>query len=198
VFQHADQQLFARTVIDEVAFAPVQAGRSKTAARSIAFQALLDLGLESRADFHPYDLSPAERKLVAFAAALAQEPRLLILDEPTQGLDARSRDRVCERLLQLAREKVAVLLVSHDLGVVAEVAHRAAVLERGQVVADLPARTLVTDANRVRALGLGVPPAAALSLALELPGTPIRRAEVVQALVRLGTPDGSARGGGRN
>jgi energy-coupling factor transport system ATP-binding protein len=182
VFQHADQQLFSRTVIEEVAFAPLQLGRSKIDARDIAFHALLDLGLEAQAAVHPYDLSPAERKLVALAAALAQQPRLLILDEPTQGLDASLRDRVCETLRQLAGEKVAILFVSHDLGVVAEIADRTVVMENGKIVADLPAPALVADADRIRALGMPLPPAAGLSLALKLPGTPVRKSQVVQAL----------------
>jgi len=89
---------------------------------------------------------------------------------------------VCETLSRLAREKVAILLVSHDLGVVAEIADRAVVMEAGKIVTDLPVRDIVIDADRIRGLGLAIPPAAGLSLALKLPGTPVRKSQVVRAL----------------
>jgi energy-coupling factor transport system ATP-binding protein len=185
VFQHSDQQLFASTAIEEVAFAPRQAGRSTIDARDLAFHALLDVGLESHAESHPYDLSPAERKLLALAAALAQRPRVLILDEPTQGLDAGFKERVYGILRDQAARRVAILAVSHDLGLVAEIADRAVVLEGGVVAADLAAADLVRDEPLARQLGLPLPETARLSLALGLPGTPIRRAEVVDGLRRI-------------
>jgi energy-coupling factor transport system ATP-binding protein len=182
VFQYADQQLFARTVIEEVAFAPLQFGRSKIDARDIAFHALLELGLETEAETHPYDLAPAQRKMIALAAALAQEPRLLILDEPTQGLDSRTRDRVCSVLLGAAARDVAVLCVTHDLNVVAEIADRVAVMKQGTITGDFPARSVVTDPAWARETGLALPSAASLSAALQLPSKPVRKSEVIQAL----------------
>jgi energy-coupling factor transport system ATP-binding protein len=185
VFQHSDQQLFARTVIEEVSFAPLQLGRSASHARDVAFHALLEVGLESQAEVHPYDLAPTQRKLVALAAALAQQPRLLILDEPTQGLDRSSRDRVCEIVRKAAQARVAVLAVTHDVTFMVEALDRAVVMKEGQVVLDRGLRELVSDEATMRELGLRLPPAAELSLALGLPGNPVRFAGVVEELRRL-------------
>ena len=180
---------FASSAIEEVAFGPRQAGRSSIDARDIAFHALLDVGLEAHAESHPYDLSPPERKLVALAAALAQRPRVLILDEPTQGLDAGFKDRVYGILRDQLARNVAILAITHDLGLLAEIADRAVVLDGGVVAADLPAAELVRDELRARQLGLPLPPSARLSLALRLRGTPFRRVDVVDAL-RIALTDG--------
>ena len=180
VFQHADQQLFARTVLQEVSFGPKQLGRSGVHAEDLAHDALLDVGLEAHAAANPYDLPYAERKLVALAAALAQQPRLLILDEPTQGLDAAFRDRVYRVIAGVTRAGTSVLSVTHDLTFVAEAADRALVMKQGEIVADLPARDLVSDEGRAGNLGLALPPAARLARALGLPGRPVRRSEVAE------------------
>jgi energy-coupling factor transport system ATP-binding protein len=182
VFQHSDQQLFARTVLEEVSFGPKQLGRSSVHAEDLAHDALLDVGLEAHGATHPYDLPSAERKLVALAAALAQRPRLLILDEPTQGLDAVFRDRVYRVLQGVTSRGVAVLSVTHDLAFVAEAADRALVLKQGALVADTPARDLVTDERRATDLNLALPPASRLALALGLPGKPVRRSEVAERI----------------
>jgi energy-coupling factor transporter ATP-binding protein EcfA2 len=182
VFQHPDRQLFARTVIEEVAFGPRQLGRVEHEARDIAFHALLRVGLEARAAVHPYDLPAAERKLVALAAALAQQPNLLILDEPTQGLDARHRDRVCDVILDMTEHGLAVLAVSHDPAFIAEATERILVLREGTIGSDAPTRQVLADDSLARALGLVQPPAARLSRALGLPATPIRKAEVIRGL----------------
>ncbi len=185
VFQHPDQQLFSRSVIEEVSFGPLQLGRTDVDARDIAFHALLDLGIESHAGVHPYDLPPAERKLVALAAALAQQPRVLILDEPTQGLDRGTRARVCDVVLRSAESGVAVLAVTHDAAFVAECMERALVMRSGEIVADEKARSLVMDDARARTFGLASPPAARLSLALGLEGAPIRARDVALGISRL-------------
>ncbi|MBI4500798.1 MAG: ABC transporter ATP-binding protein [Gemmatimonadetes bacterium] len=182
VFQHPDRQLFARTVIDEVAFGPRQFGRPEHEAIDAAFHALLGLGIEGRAAEHPYDLPPAERKLVTLAAALAQDPRVLVLDEPTQGLDAIFRDRVCEMVGNAAKRNVAVLAVSHDATFVAEATARAILMANGTVVGDLSTRELLADEERGGGLGVGRPPAARLSRALGLPRTPVRKSEVAEAV----------------
>jgi energy-coupling factor transport system ATP-binding protein len=184
VFQHSDRQLFARTVMNEVMFAPRQLGASEKEARSIAMTALYDLGLESSAQVHPYDLPPAERKIVALASAIAQKPQVLILDEPTQGLDAAFRTRVLAVLREWTARGVTVLAVSHDLAFVLEAADRAVVMENGEIVADLAPRDIAGNESRARDLGLTIPPAAQLSLALSLPGKPLRTSEVLEALRR--------------
>jgi energy-coupling factor transporter ATP-binding protein EcfA2 len=178
VFQHADHQLFERTVRRDVAFGPHRLGRSLRGVEA----ALGELGLADVAELHPYDLPPPVRKLVALAGVLAMEPGALVLDEPTGGLDRVGRDRVIGALRRRAEAGVTAIVVSHDVGFVAEVAERVVVLREGAVVADAPARTLLSDAAALAALGLKPPPAAALAAALELPGSPIRVAECAAAL----------------
>jgi energy-coupling factor transport system ATP-binding protein len=182
VFQHPDQQLFARTVWSEVAFGPRQQELSADETRSIVGDALERVGLEAYADVHPHDLPSAQRKLVTIAAAMAQRPRVLVLDEPTQGLDRAGVARVADIVAALTKDDVAVLAVTHDLALVAEALERAIVLEDGRVAYDGPSRELLLDEQRAREFGLEVPPAAALGAALGLPGGPVRVREVVDAL----------------
>ena len=172
-FQHADQQLFATTVQEEVAFGPRQLGRTPAETADHASAALDMVGLSSRRETHPYDLPPAERKLVALAAALAQQPKLLVLDEPTQGLDRTAKNRVTGVVHRFAEKGGAVIAVTHDLGFVAETLERAVVMDRGAITADEPARGLVAASRAVTAR---------VSVALRLSGTPVKMAEVVQAI----------------
>ena len=178
VFQHADQQLFERTVRRDVAFGPHRLGLPGLGVEG----ALGELGLTEVADTHPYDLPPPLRKLVALAGVLAMEPAVLVLDEPTAGLDRAGRDRVIAALRRRVEAGVTALVVSHDVGFVAEVADRVVVMREGGVAADAAARTLLTDAAALAPLGLAPPPAAALATAVGLPGAPIRLEECAAAL----------------
>ena len=178
VFQHADQQLFARTVADDVAFGPRCLGRGRAGVASV----LDELGLGGVADLHPYDVPAPARKLVALAGVLAMEPAVLILDEPTAGLDRVQRSRVVAALRRRADAGVTVLAVSHDLGFVAEAADRIVAMREGRVATDRPARELLYDREALAALGLRPPTTAQIGMALGLPGSPIRAHEVVDAL----------------
>ncbi len=182
VFQHPDQQLFARTVWSEVAFGPQQQGLSRDETRGIVGDALEQVGLEAHAEVHPYVLPAAQRKLVTLAAAIAQRPRVLVLDEPTQGLDHAGVDRVAGIIGSLTGDDVAVLAVTHDLAFVAEALERAIVLEDGRVAYDGASRELMLDERKAHELGLEVPPAAALSAALDLTGRPVKVRDVVEVL----------------
>ncbi|MBE0592880.1 MAG: ABC transporter ATP-binding protein [Gemmatimonadales bacterium] len=193
VFQHADQQLFARTVWGEVAFAPRQLGLEPHEVERVVADALRRVGLDRSADQHPYDLPSPQRKLVTLAAAIAQQPRVLVLDEPTQGLDALATQRVVQALQALAAEGVAVLAVTHDLGFVTEALDRALVLGGGTIVYDGPAADLVTDEERAMALGLGMPAQVRLSLSLGLAGRPLRAVDVAAALRRHSEAGGPVR-----
>ncbi len=183
LFQHPDRQLFARRTLDEVAFGPIQAERPRADALARARSALHAVGLEGHEDTHPHDLSATDRKLLALAAALAQTGDLLVLDEPTQGFDRPARDLVGARLRDHAGQGGAALVVTHDLGFVADWCDRALVLHDGRVAYDGPVPDLVRDQERVRVLGLRQPPAARVSVALRLAGQPVRHAEVSAALV---------------
>ena len=178
VFQHADQQLFARTVADDVNFGPRCLGRAAAPVRAV----LDELGLAPVAGVHPYDVPAPVRKLVALAGVLVMEPGVLVLDEPTAGLDRVHRDRVVAALRRRADDGTTVLVVSHDLAFVAETAERVVVMREGQIAEDRPARELLYDRETLAALGLRPPTTARIGMALELPGSPIRAREVVDAL----------------
>jgi energy-coupling factor transporter ATP-binding protein EcfA2 len=182
LFQHADQQLFARTVADDVSFGPRVTGVAEPETAARVARALEALGLEAVAGEHPYDLPPPWRRLAALAGALALEPALLVLDEPTAGLDRRARARVAAALAARAESGTALLVVTHDLGFAAETLDRALVLEQGRLAWDAPLAALLAESERLEALGLVAPPLARLSLALALPGGPVREREVAHAL----------------
>ncbi len=188
LFQHADQQLFARTVQDDVAFGPRSVGVPEPEVATRVTRALASLGLESVADLHPYDLPPPARKLAALAGALALEPALLLLDEPTAGLDRRARTRVTQALADRAAAGTALLVITHDLGFAAEALDRALVLERGRLAADAPLADLLTAGVGPVPQGLAVPPLAELAAALRLPGRPLRERDVARALAERCRP----------
>lgn len=111
LFQHSDDQLFCPTVLDDVAFGPLNQGLEKDAAKEKAQQALQTVGLQGFEDRVPYRLSGGEKKLVALATILAMDPEVLILDEPTTGLSPEAKDRLIEILQNL---DMARLVVSHE------------------------------------------------------------------------------------
>lgn len=143
LFQHPEAQLFARTVHAEVAFGPERLGWHPVRIVTAVEGVLSELGLESLAARHPYDLPGPTRRLVALAAALVAAPRLLILDEPTAGLDRAARARVAEAVLARRAAGTAVLAVTHDLGFAAGVLDRAVVLEEKRIGRDLPISVLL-------------------------------------------------------
>jgi energy-coupling factor transport system ATP-binding protein len=185
LFQHADQQLFARTVRDDVSFGPRVLGLAPQECARRTAAALAVLGLGPYAEQHPYDLPPAFRKLAALAGALALEPRLLVLDEPTAGLDRAVRARVTQALGERAASGTALLVVTHDLTFAAEALDRGLVLDRGRLAYDEPLASLLPARERLEPLGLAAPAVATLSVALGLPGRPVRAADAARALARV-------------
>ncbi len=193
VFQHPDQQLFGRTVLDEVAFGPAQRGVPAREAARIATNALARIGIGDVAAVHPFDLPLPRRKLVTIAAAVAQDPRVLVLDEPTQGLDRAARAAVATLVRELASDGVTVLAVTHDLAFVAEALERIAVLVDGAIGVDESAHSLITNRRRVEQLGLRQPEAVRVSEAMSLPGSPMRVADVVRGVRQLAAGSDASR-----
>lgn len=185
VFQHADQQLFAPTLEEDVRFGPRALGLPPGEVAQRAEEALEALDLTEYASRHPYDLSPAFRKLAALAGALALAPEVLVLDEPTSGLDRGLRARVARALLGRAAAGAALLVITHDLTFAAELLDRAVVLDRGRLACDEPLAGLLASTGRLEPLGLEPPPVVALSAALDLPGRPVRAADAARALARV-------------
>jgi cobalt/nickel transport system ATP-binding protein len=129
-FQDADDQLFCPTVAEDVAFGPLNLGRSPADVRRLVAGALAEVGLTGYDDRVPYRLSTGEKRLVGLAAVLAMEPRVLLLDEPVAGLDEPMRARVLD---VLCRQDAAQLVVSHDAAFRRGLATRALVLDAGRL-----------------------------------------------------------------
>lgn len=130
VFQDADDQLFCPTVIEDVAFGPLNLGQTPAQARQSAEQSLARLGLEGLAGRLTHKLSGGEKRLVSLAAVLAMGPEVLLLDEPTTGLDEATEQRLVDHLAGLGQ---AMLFVSHDRRLVGRLATRALLLEDGRL-----------------------------------------------------------------
>ncbi|MDY0339791.1 MAG: energy-coupling factor ABC transporter ATP-binding protein [Coriobacteriia bacterium] len=136
VLQNVDEQLLAPTVIDDVMFSPRQYGLSETESRERAHKALALLGIEHLADRVPHNLSGGEKRKTALAGALVMDPELLVLDEPFEGLDPKSRSALLALLDRLAREQhMTIVMSTHDIDSVPEFADYAYVLAPGGRIA---------------------------------------------------------------
>jgi energy-coupling factor transport system ATP-binding protein len=176
-FQYPEDQMFERTVLREVAFGPRNQGLEKPEIAARVHRALEAVGLDSEAvgERVPFTLSGGEMRRTALAGILAMRPEVLILDEPTAGLDPRGRREVPARVRAWQEETGGTLiLVSHDLDVVARLVSRVVVLCRGEVVADGPARPLLSDGQLLCGAGLDVPRPVALVRALRRAGWDVR------------------------
>jgi cobalt/nickel transport system ATP-binding protein len=131
LFQDSDDQLFCPTVLEDVAFGPLNLGRSIEEARADALETLAHLGLADFAERITYRLSAGEKRLVALATVLAMRPEVLLLDEPTNGLDEATAERLIAHLDGLEQ---AMILVSHDWRFLARLATRAVRLVAGRLV----------------------------------------------------------------
>ncbi len=189
LFQRPEDQLFAATVRDEVAFTPRQLGWDRRRSEAAVGQVIERLGLAGVAGEHPYDLPRPRRRLVALASALVASPRLLVLDEPTAGLDRGSRRVVAEVVREARGDGAGVLAVTHDPEFAVAALERGVVLDAGRVVAAGPLARLLGAAG---AAGLPIPPAAALARALGDTG-PLRDADACARLAAARCP-GSGRG----
>lgn len=160
LFQDPDDQLFSPTVLEDVAFGPLNLGMSKEAARRLARECLARVELADAEDRPPHHLSFGERKRVCLAGVLACGPSVLALDEPTANLDPRGRRRFIQLIQSL---DCAKLIATHDLEMVLEICPRTILLDGGRVIADGPSRDVLGDPALLDAHGLELP----LSLLLE-------------------------------
>jgi energy-coupling factor transporter ATP-binding protein EcfA2 len=154
VFQDPDDQLFCNTVIEDVAFGPLNQGIRPEEARRIAMECLDHVELRAEAERAPHHLSFGERKRACLAGVLACRPSVLVLDEPSANLDPRGRRRFITLIQGLSCTK---LIATHDLELVLELCSRAVLLDGGRVVADGPSRDVLGNAELMDAHGLEQP-----------------------------------------
>ncbi len=140
VFQDSDEQLFMPTVLEDVAFGPLNQGSTPEQAVAKATTALKQAGMEHALDKAPYHLSDGEKRKVALAGVLAMDPEILVLDEPTTFLDPPGQRNLVHLLSELPQAK---LIVTHDTRFAAALAQRAVFFDRGKLVADVPIEEVI-------------------------------------------------------
>jgi energy-coupling factor transporter ATP-binding protein EcfA2 len=144
VFQDSDEQLFMPTVLEDVAFGPLNLSLTPDQALAKAKSALEQVGMEHAVGKAPYHLSAGEKKRVALAGVLAMDPEILVLDEPNTFLDPPARSNLLHLLQGLAQAKV---IITHDVVFAAALANRAVFFEEGKLVADGPVDEIVKRFN---------------------------------------------------
>jgi len=154
VFQNPDDQLFSPTVLEDVAFGPLNLGATPDEARARAGEALRAVGMADAADRVPFQLSGGEKRRAALAGVLAMRPAVLLLDEPSMFLDPRGRRELIGVIRGLPGTK---LIATHDLELVLDTCPRVLVLDAGKLAADGPAEKLLADAELMERHGLEVP-----------------------------------------
>jgi len=159
VFQYPEHQLFEADVFSDVCFGPKNLGLSKKEIELRAYEALKLVGLEDEYFYQsPFDLSGGQKRRVAIAGVLAMKPDVLILDEPTAGLDPKGRDEILDQILKLKIETgITVLLVSHSMDDVAKYVDRIIVMNRGSILYDDIPKEVFKHYQELEAIGLAAP-----------------------------------------
>jgi energy-coupling factor transport system ATP-binding protein len=163
LFQNPDHQIFAPTVWEEVAFGPRNLGSSEEEVAARTTEALALFGLGDQADTPPAVLGYGLRRKVTLAAVWAMRPQIMVLDEPTAGLDWRSTRTLMEEVTNLNRRGHTIILVTHDMKLVAEFARQVLVLDEGRTLAYGPTRQLFQQEAILRQAFLAPPPITALA-----------------------------------
>ena len=159
VFQYPEHQLFETTIFDDVCFGPKNQGLSKEEAGLRAFEALRSVGMPEELYYQsPFDLSGGQKRRVAIAGVLAMKPEVLILDEPTAGLDPAGRDEILDLVARMHRERnMTVILVSHSMEDVAKYVERIIVMNHGQVMFDDTPKEVFRHYKELETIGLAAP-----------------------------------------
>lgn len=162
VFQYPEYQLFEETVVKDVAFGPKQVGMTGEELNRVVEESIRLTGLdyEEVKERSPFELSGGQKRRVAIAGVLAMKPEILILDEPTAGLDPSAHRDVLELIRRIHRkERMTILLVSHNMGDIAELADRVLVMNRGKLVMNGTPAEVFSRGEPLWEMGLGLPPA---------------------------------------
>lgn len=162
VFQYPEYQLFEETVAKDVAFGPKQVGMTGEELERVVEESIRLTGLdyEEVKERSPFELSGGQKRRVAIAGVLAMKPEILILDEPTAGLDPSAHRDVLKLIRRIHRqERMTILLVSHNMGDIAELADRVLVMNRGKLVMNGTPAEVFSRGEPLWEMGLGLPPA---------------------------------------
>ena len=157
VFQNPDHQIFAETVRKEIAFGAENAGCAPDECEARVAEALQAVGLTGAEERDPFSLTKGERQRVAVASILAAKPRILIVDEPTTGLDAEESTRMMNMMRSLNQQGHTIIVITHDMWIVANYASRCVLMRDGSILADGPTREMFSDPALVRSASLELP-----------------------------------------
>ena len=185
VFQYPEYQLFEETVLADVMFGPLNQGKKREDAEALAKNALASLGIGKELYAKsPFELSGGQKRKVAIAGVLAMEPELLILDEPTAGLDPAGRDELFEEIAGLRRNyAMTILLVSHSMDDVARYADEVLVLHQGELKLEGTVEEVFSKKEDLEEMGLGLPQIRALLFDLKKNGLDIQLGNTVDEAV---------------
>ena len=159
VFQYPEHQLFEVDVLSDVCFGPKNQGLSKEECEKRAREALKLVGLKEKYyDASPFELSGGQKRRVAIAGVLAMEPQVLILDEPTAGLDPKGRDEILDQIAYLHKKRnLTVILVSHSMDDIAKYADRIIVMNQGEVMYNDVPKKVFAHYKELEQVGLAAP-----------------------------------------
>ena len=177
VFQYPEYQLFEETVLKDVCFGPKNYGFSPEECEAKAVEALKLVGIDPdvKGPVSPFELSGGEKRRVAIAGVLAMEPQVLILDEPTAGLDPKGHKDILDMVCRIHRERgLTILLVSHNMDDAARLADRILVLDKGHLVMDGPPKEVFSRREELHAIGLSAPSSSELLALLKEKGLNVR------------------------
>jgi len=178
VFQYPEYQLFEETVARDIAFGPENLGLDATTVEKRVKEAMELVGLdyETMKDKSPFELSGGQKRRVAIAGVLAMKPEVLILDEPTAGLDPKGRDEILMQIKALhQKHNNTVILVSHSMEDVAKLTERLFVMNKGQLALSGKPSDVFKEADFLQEIGLGVPQVVRLADALKAKGYAIEK-----------------------
>lgn len=145
VYQNPDHQIFSNTVKEEVAFGPRNLGLPPAEIEQAVQHALELVEMQDQAEAYPFLLGRGQRQKIAVASVIAMGPPVLVVDEPTTGLDLRGSLNIMNLLRQWNEAGRTIIIITHDMNIVAEFAPRTVVMSRGRILADGPTRTVLTD-----------------------------------------------------
>lgn len=199
VFQYPEHQLFESDVLSDVCFGPMNQGMSREEAEAEAKKALLQVGFkEKNFSKSPFELSGGQKKRVAIAGVLAMNPKILILDEPTAGLDPKGRDEILDQIAELHRLRgITIILVSHSMEDVAKYVERLIVVNHGNIAFDDTPKKVFAHYQELEEMGLAAPQITYIMHALKEKGLDVdvsdttveeARQDILQALKKKNSP----------